>query len=59
MNDLNHVIASAGIISLLMIGIWIVVSIIILKIITIIITNTVLDVIEKRQHRNGGNWWQK
>lgn len=58
MNDFNHVIASAGILGLLMLGIWIVVSIIILKIITIIVTNTVLDVIEKRQ-RNHRNWWQR
>ena len=56
MNELNQVIASASILGLLMLGIWIVVSIIILKIITIIVTNTVLDVIEKRK---GRNWWQK
>ena len=53
MNDLNHIIANASVLGLLMLGIWLVVTIII---ITIIVTNTVLDVIEKRK---GRNWWQK
>ena len=56
MNDLNHIIANASVLGLLMLGIWLVVPIIIIKIITIIVTNTVLDVIEKRK---GRNWWQK
>lgn len=56
MNDLSTALTSAGILGLLMLGIWLVVTIIIIKIITIIVTNTVLDVIEKRK---GRNWWQK
>ena len=52
----SGLIANFGILWLLIVAIWLVVTIIILKIITIIITNTVLDVIEKRK---GRNWWQR
>lgn len=52
----NGLVANFGILWLLIVGIWLVVTIIVLKIITIIVTNTVLDVIEKRK---GRNWWQR
>lgn len=51
----NAIVGSFGVLWLLIVGIWIVVTIIILKIFTIIITNTVLDVIEKRKRNN---WWK-
>lgn len=58
MNDLSTALASAGILGLLMLGVWLIVTIIIIKILTIIITNTVLDVIEKRKRNNNINWWR-